>query len=326
VALRTRTPENADGTRQAIGGGQSRQALGREPRRSNRMYKNLSVAALGVSGRQSEIIELALSHGFKAVDVDLVEFAEQVKTHGIARARRLLDSAKLKVSACALPIPVDGDPERQKQDLDDLAGWAELAAQIGCTRMTTSIEPAGDTRPYHENFEFYRRRLGEIGDRLAGFGIRLGIELQAAGSLRQARAFQFIHTYDQMVLLARTVGVPNVGLSLDLWNWHLGGGTLDQLQTAGAERLVSVYVSDIEPGTVADSAAESSRRLPGETGMIDSAAVLSLLNQLRYDGPVTPRAAPTPGLSRDRLVKQAAEALDRTWKAAQIGATQSRVQ
>ena len=33
---------------------------------------------------------------------------------------------------------------------------------INCLRCTATLSPAGDNRPYHENFEFHRHRLAEI--------------------------------------------------------------------------------------------------------------------------------------------------------------------
>ena len=57
------------------------------------MYKNLCSEALGVSGRQSELIELALTYGFKGIDLDLVSFAKQVELRGLEHAGRFLESA-----------------------------------------------------------------------------------------------------------------------------------------------------------------------------------------------------------------------------------------
>ena len=37
------------------------------------MFRNLSASALGITGRQSEIIELSLSYGFKGIDIDLLD-------------------------------------------------------------------------------------------------------------------------------------------------------------------------------------------------------------------------------------------------------------
>ena len=68
------------------------------------MFKNLNTEALGLSASQSELIELALSFGFKGIDLDVVDFSAQVKEHGLPKARRLLDSAKLKIGAFKLPV------------------------------------------------------------------------------------------------------------------------------------------------------------------------------------------------------------------------------
>ncbi len=61
------------------------------------MYKNLNSDALGISGRQSELIELALTHKFSGLDLDLAPLCRQVQSRGLEHARRFLDSAKLKI-------------------------------------------------------------------------------------------------------------------------------------------------------------------------------------------------------------------------------------
>ena len=58
------------------------------------MFKNLNPSALGVSGHQSEILELALTYGFRGIDLNIVEFATRVKLRGMPYARRLIDSAR----------------------------------------------------------------------------------------------------------------------------------------------------------------------------------------------------------------------------------------
>ena len=120
------------------------------------------------------------------------------------------------------------------------------------------------------------------------------------------------------MLLLKSISSPNVGVALDLWHWHLGGGTIDQLQAIPAGKIVTLVLADADPDTTAANADRAIRRLPGATGVIDSAAVLSLLASGKYDGPVT--AIPSPaafvGQSRERIVKQTAESLDGVWKAA----------
>ena len=58
------------------------------------MFKNLNSGALGVTGHQSEIIELALSFGFTSIDLNVVEFAMQARLKGVPYARRLFDSPR----------------------------------------------------------------------------------------------------------------------------------------------------------------------------------------------------------------------------------------
>ncbi len=285
------------------------------------MFKNLNLEALGVSGRPSEIIELTLSNGFKGLDLDLVDFAAQVQTSGLAHARRLFDSARLKYGSFPLRLDWDLDPLGFKKELDAQLPLFELAQKIGCTRAVATVQPASDQRPYHENFDTHRRRFLELGDVLGGYGIRLGIGLSTDLKARAGRLFQFIHSVDPFLLLLKSVDSPNVGLALDLWDWHIGGGTLEQIQ-AVAERVVSVNLADVDPGMTVANADENTRRLPGTTGEVDATAVLSVLAAVRYDGPVTvvPSKAVFQGQGREKIVKQTATALDAIWKAAGIGA------
>src|SRR5580704_16438939 len=122
------------------------------------MFKNLNLAALGISGRQSEIIELTLSHGFKGLDLDLVEFGNQVKASGLAHARRLIDSARLKIGSVRFALDWDCDNAAFDAQLEKLTPDVQLAQQIGSTRAVTDIDPASDLRPLHENFDLHRRR------------------------------------------------------------------------------------------------------------------------------------------------------------------------
>lgn len=281
------------------------------------MFKNLSPADLGVSGRESEIIELALSHGFKGLDLNLNEFAEQVSTHGFDKASRLIKSARLKLGSFVLPIRWQDDSSDYQTEVERLRGLADTARQIGCTRAITPVLPGSD-RPYHENFEFHRHRLAELGDLLAGYEIRLGIGFLAPAACRTESAYPFVRTAEEMLLLLRTIGSSHVGLALHTWHWHLGGGTAEQLRGLAADAIVDVRLADAEPELTAESATLEAQRLPGQGGVIDNAAVLTAVAQLGYDGPATPVADKSQfaGRGRDEIVKTAAAAFDEVWKSA----------
>ena len=297
------------------------QAAGSAERRDhqkNLMFKNLNLGALGITGRQSEVIELTLSHGFKGLDLDLVEFGHQVQASGLPHARRLIDSARLRIGSVRLSLDWNCDTAAFDAQLEKLAVQIQPAAQIGCTRAIADLDPASEHKPYHENFELHRRRYGKLAEVLGRQGLKLGLGFLAPIALGRDRTYPFIQTADAFLLLLKSITSPNVGLALDVWHWHLGGGTAEQIAALGPGKVVTVGLADADPDTTAENADRALRRLPGTTGVIDAAKFLSVLAAAKYDGPVTalPSAAVFAGQSRERIVKQTAEALDSVWKVA----------
>jgi sugar phosphate isomerase/epimerase len=283
------------------------------------MYKLLSTRELHVSGRQSELIELALSYGFKGLDLDLAEFQQDVASRGLPAARRLLDSARLKLDLFRLPLEWAED-EEFKAGMTKLPEWGKLAADLGAKRAITTIAPANDSIPYHENFEFHRRRLAEVGEALAPYGINLGVEFVPTVDARRNRAFQFIHGFDAVVALVGMLRSANVGALVDLWAIHAAGNSLDDARKLTPDRITAVLVSDAPAGVPGGSLSAEQRLLPGETGVLDLAAALSWLAEIGYAGPIVAAVHPaaTRGLGREQLVKRAAERIDAAWKAAGI--------
>ncbi len=279
------------------------------------MFKNLNPTAIGVSGHQSEIIELALTYGFAGMDLNMAEFAARARLKGMPYAKRLIASAKIRIGTFALPLDWDTDDEVFQKDLKKLSEVADCAAALGCTRCTALLAPAGDARPYHENFEFHRRRFHEICGALKPAGIRLAVGFQATENLRQNRAFQFIHDLDALTLLVNMVAEPNLGLLLDVWNLLASGGSIDAVRKLPPEQIVAVQVADMPANVPLPELDEkTSRLLPGgENGRIDVAGFLAVLREKGYDGPVTVKASRSAFQSRRRdvVIKQTGEALDR---------------
>ena len=283
------------------------------------MFKNLNASALGVSGHQSEIIELALTYGFRGMDLRIVEFAHRAKVHGMPYARRLIDSAQIRTGTFELPLDCDTDDDAFKKALEKLAQYAEVASEMKCTRCVATMAPAGDKRPYHENFEFHRRRFAEVCKVLEPFGVRLGVGFRAAEDLRKGQAFQFIHDLDALSLLVNMVGAPNIGVALDVWDLHVSGAPAQSVRNFSAEQIVAVQLADLpEEDIPAAELTEASRLMPAATGRIDIPAFLISLAELGYDGPVTPKPSRKALGSnrRDSIVRQAGDALNRVWKAA----------
>jgi len=299
------------------------------------MFKNLSPRAIGFSATlQSELIELALTYGFRSIDIDLVDFSEQVADYGLTHSQRLIESARLRIGNFELPFDLECSEERYKQELARIPELGKLAADLKnlaveqlrqpaeevCPRALTVLQPATDARPYEENFEFHRKRLGEIAEALAPHGVRLGVEFRGAATFREGKKHEFIHDLKSTLTLIQAVGAPNLGLVLDAWQWYASGGSLDEFKSIPVELLVSVQLSDCPPDVAREKLIATDRRFPSESsGAIDSVALLKILKEKGYKGPVTPEAVTKKspkGMGREQAIRMAGETLESVWKTA----------
>ncbi len=280
------------------------------------MFRNLSTLALGITGRQSELIELALTYGYRGVDVDMGEFSKRVDNTSVDHAARFLESAGLKVGSFDLPIDWSGDDASYTAEFERLKHVCEIASTIKAKRCVALIPPASDEIPYHENFERQRKRFHEIADVLGGHSISLAIGLQAATELRKGREYQFIYQVDDLLTLIKSISAKNVGLALDTWNWRVGGGSLEQLRDFGSERILVARLADA-PEDVDMSALSATQRLvPGQGGLVDNEAMVKVLVEGGYSGPLTvfPHPSCFVGMTRDAIVQQATEALEEIYQ------------
>ncbi len=158
---------------------------------------------------------------------------------------------------------------------------------------------------------------------LAQHGIKLGLTFLAAAAEREGHPFPFIHQVDTLLTLIRTTSNPHVGLTLDTWNWFVGGGTLDQLYQFPAEQIVAVRLADYPAAQDRERLTDQDRYLPGDDGSIDCAAILRHLVEHGFTGPVTlcPHPSRFRGMTRDAVVQQAGARFDALLRAAGISRT-----
>lgn len=286
----------------------------------NFMFKNLNASYLGVTGHESEIIELALTYGFHSIDIDVEEFGGRARDRGVDYASRLIRSAGLSLGCFALPIKWEVEDDVFKKGLEKLGEYARFVGEIGGVRCTALVPPAGDSRPYHENFEFHRRRFSEICGALAEGNVKLALGFRAAESEREEKAFQFIHDFDALKTLVEMIDADNVGILLDVWDLDVSGGSVDTIRSLSSDKVVAVQLAD-KPGDVAnESLTEKNRLVPSTASQIDVVGALTALGEIGYEGPITikPFRGVTKGMRREQIVKDSAEALDEIWKAANL--------
>ncbi len=275
------------------------------------MYKILNAESLGISGRQNELIELALTYKFCGLDIDIDALMSQVESRGRDHALRYIQSAPIRIGGLELPAGwMETDDAHQKY-MERLTTIAELAASLGIRGCTVNVLPYNVDRPYHANFEFHRERLAEIADQLSQHDIRLGIGFAAPISCREGHDSQFIAAPDTLLTLIKTIVSSNIGLSLDLWHWHVGGGTVEQLQELPIDSIVTVRLADVPADADLETITEEQRLLPGSSGVVPASETMKWLAEAGYDGPVTAYGHPAQfsGITRTRAVEQASDAL-----------------
>jgi sugar phosphate isomerase/epimerase len=279
------------------------------------MFRNLSTVGLPLSGRPSELIELALSFGFDAMDIDILDFQQQADTFGVPHARRLMVSARLKAGVFHLPVELAADEAAFERDMKALPRFLELAEATEATRAVATIAPASDEHSFKDFFELHRTRLHTIGDLLAARNIMLGLAIQPEAEAREGKAHQFISTYEGLLGLV-TVAHERIGAVADAWALHVTGEPVEMIEKTPRGRLVEVRLSDAPREGAGSSLSHAQRLMPGETGIIDSAAVLRHAKAAGFEGPVTPWAdrATLAGRGREKIVRLAGDRLEAAWK------------
>ncbi len=282
------------------------------------MYKHLNPLSLGVSGRQSELIEAALTYGFRGLDVDAAEIVKRAVALGVEEAARYIRSAKVRVGGWVITPPIMESQQVFDKELERLHGSAEAAKDIGFAYATYEIPPVSQKLPYHENFELHRERLQAVGEVLGTRGIRLGLALKAAAAHREDATHQFIYRAEELLTLLANIGSPHVGLALDTWNWTVGGGGRDQLDELEGSQFVSLSLADLPEDADTNTITDQQRFLPSEASIERHGSLLRSLAQRNYQGPVTLRPHPRQlaKLTRDASVEACSRILDQIWTAA----------
>ena len=281
------------------------------------MFRNLSTVGLPLSGRPSELIELALSFGFDGMDIDILDMEKQAAAFGVEHARRLMVSARLKSGLFHLPVRLDADEAAFAADIADLPARLEVAAACECTRAVTTIAPASNEHSFKDFFELHRTRLNTIGDLLAAHGTELGLAIRPEAAAREGLTHAFIHTFEGLVGLVM-VAHERIGAVVDAWMLYATGESLDLVAKLPPGRIVEVRLSDAPQGTPAADLTVVDRLLPGETGVIPMGPVLAAAAAAGFEGPATPWAdrSTLTGRGREKIVRLAGERMEQGWQEA----------
>ncbi|WP_164101741.1 sugar phosphate isomerase/epimerase family protein [Candidatus Laterigemmans baculatus] len=282
------------------------------------MYKNFSAPLLGISGRQSELIELALTYGFRGIDVDMTDMVKRSQRTDFEDASKYLRAAEIIVGGFNADINLDADDEKFKTQLATLHPLSDVASQLEAKRAFLNLPAGTDRMAYPEFFDQVRDRLNQIGEVLAAKEIKLGVAFSAAREAAEGKKFEFVRNVEGFVALLKSVSASNVGFVIDSWHWHVGGGTLEQLRELDPARVVAVRLAELPGDVSAAEAKAADREVPTVDGTIDQVSIVRWLAANTYKGPVVPSAsaAKAKGQTRESIVNKAQEAIDAIFRAA----------
>ena len=282
------------------------------------MFRSLSPGAIGIRASFTESLELARAANFQGLDINMGAVAELVEENSVDYVKGLFDDAGLKMGSWGLPVNWRGDEADFEKGFEGLHLSAKLAELLGCTRLSTWVLPFSQEMPFEENFQFHVQRFRPIGDILNEYGCQLGLEFIGPRTMRAGKEHEFIYTMEGMLELCDEIGTGNIGLLLDAWHWYTSHGTLDDLRKLTVDKVVHVHINDAPKGIPIDEQVDNVRRLPGETGVIDLVGFLKCLDEIGYEGPVTPEpfSDKVKGLPPLEAAQMTAKGLLKVWNAA----------
>jgi sugar phosphate isomerase/epimerase len=282
------------------------------------VYKNFSAPLLGISGRQSELIELALTYAFRGIDVDMGDMVKRSQRTDFDDASKYLRAADILVGGFNVGVNLDADDESFTAQLAALHPMSEVAEKLEAKRAFVLLPAATDRAPYPEYFEQTQNRLNQIGAVLGERGIRVGVVMNAAKDAAEGKQYEFVRNVEGYLALIKGVSAKNVGYVIDSWSWHVGGGTAETLAQIDPQRVVIVRLADLAADASADGAKASDRVIPTVDGRVDQVSIVKWLASNEFDGPVLPTssAAKAKGQTRESIVNSAQEGIDAIFKAA----------
>lgn len=275
---------------------------------------DLNPGAIGVSGSQTECIELAAKYGFESVGVN-TGYLSSLDGSGREDLAALMKAKGVVWGAAGLPVDFRKDESVFRQGLKGLPAQAKAMQQAGVDRVGTWLMPCHDDLTYVDNFRQHADRLRECVKILADHGHRFGMEYVGPKTLWTSKRHSFIHSMAETKNLIAEIGEDNVGFVLDSWHWYTAHETVDDLRTLTNKDIIACDLNDAPAGIEIDEQIDNTRELPSATGVIDLKTFLGALIEIGYDGPVRsePFNKPLNALDNDAACAATSKAMKKAF-------------
>lgn len=250
------------------------------------MQPALNCRSLRADLALENLLDAASAAKFEGVEVRMMEICAHAEQASWDSARNLFAARNIK------PINfIDGmypgllaPPHKYDDAIKTWATLCRAASLIECKMALVIINPRTDEV---RSIAMKRAicRLRELAKIAIDWDVTVAIEtlgIKEGISPRLDGKNYFMDRYSQSFELAASTGVPNIGVILDAFHWHVSGGSLDEIDKTPEGQLVLFQISDAPTG-LPSKLRDSQRVLPGE-GVIDLMALLKASQGKRFDG------------------------------------------
>ncbi|MGH2353378.1 MAG: sugar phosphate isomerase/epimerase family protein [Chloroflexota bacterium] len=222
--------------------------------------------------------------GWRAIELWLRHWDGFIEREGTEAARRRLDDAGLTAAgACAQGGLFFSSGEERQRYRDELARRLEQCQALGAPHLVITPgaprAPAGEAprRPAAGDLKVAADNLRTAGDLAARYGVRLGIEF--------LKGAWFVNNLPTVLLLARQVDHPQVGVVVDTFHLYAGLSKVEDLDLLkdAPGRLFFVHANDVPATTPRELWTDADRVLPGE-GAFPLGAMFDGLRRAGYSG------------------------------------------
>jgi sugar phosphate isomerase/epimerase len=271
------------------------------------MFVSLPPWAVARNVGWPEQARLAARVGYKGIDWAF----GPAKTAGVEATKALFAELGIVPTITNLPLQnaLGGEDAAFEAALPKLGEDAAFAQAVGCRRfmlVLPAVTVNGQSKD--ERWKVVQGRLSAIGGVLAKHDAAVSIEFLGPLMFRRARPrpaapapdpngpppppappppppIPFVWTLPETLRLCEASG-PNVGVTLDAWHWYHSGGTVADIRTAKAARILHIHVSDAKPMPPED-VLDNMRHFCGE-GVIDLVGFFQALKAIGFQGGISP--------------------------------------
>ena len=277
------------------------------------MIRTLDTSMLNIQKSYRELAPLAAKYGLQAISIPDTLFDDPQKAKE--------ETAWLKDQGLGwglLPLPADFyhwdlTDDAFEHALEILKRRADIAGKIGVTHAYNHVWPTSP-RAFDENFAWHVCRVKAVSTVLRDSGIRYGLEFLGPHELRTWQKYEFVHSLSGVLAIADAAD-KIAGIAFDTFHWYCSsGGCMDDLlyMACHTERLIAVHLNDAVEGVPYHEQKDMQRRLPMESGVIDTADILRRFKATANDAlymiePFEPGHTRFRAMSAEEAVRYAAE-------------------